>query len=114
MAALAEVLPGLEAFAQVLDRAAANAVLGIEQHSAGYWYPRAGWLRPAAVCRALLARHNIPVIEHCGPVELRAGDGRWHGFAGDKSIAHADCAICLLYTSPSPRDRTRSRMPSSA
>ena len=25
-----------------------------------------------------------------------------------------DHAICLLYTSPSPRDRTRSRMPSSA
>ena len=24
------------------------------------------------------------------------------------------CANCLLYTSPSPRDRTRSRMPSSA
>ena len=23
-------------------------------------------------------------------------------------------SICLLYTSPSPRDRTRSRMPSSA
>ena len=26
----------------------------------------------------------------------------------------ADCGGCLLYTSPSPRDRTRSRMPSSA
>ena len=26
----------------------------------------------------------------------------------------ADLSICLLYTSPSPRDRTRSRMPSSA
>ena len=25
-----------------------------------------------------------------------------------------DGEICLLYTSPSPRDRTRSRMPSSA
>ena len=25
-----------------------------------------------------------------------------------------DADICLLYTSPSPRDRTRSRMPSSA
>ena len=24
------------------------------------------------------------------------------------------CSLCLLYTSPSPRDRTRSRMPSSA
>ena len=27
---------------------------------------------------------------------------------------HCDRKICLLYTSPSPRDRTRSRMPSSA
>ena len=26
----------------------------------------------------------------------------------------ATCTSCLLYTSPSPRDRTRSRMPSSA
>ena len=25
-----------------------------------------------------------------------------------------EAGICLLYTSPSPRDRTRSRMPSSA
>ena len=25
-----------------------------------------------------------------------------------------ECIDCLLYTSPSPRDRTRSRMPSSA
>ena len=31
-------------------------------------------------------------------------------WAGDQ---HA-CWPCLLYTSPSPRDRTRSRMPSSA
>ena len=27
---------------------------------------------------------------------------------------HTQLKICLLYTSPSPRDRTRSRMPSSA
>ena len=42
---------------------------------------------------------------------------------GTKSIGIQPCneknhakfgAICLLYTSPSPRDRTRSRMPSSA
>ena len=26
----------------------------------------------------------------------------------------SDARVCLLYTSPSPRDRTRSRMPSSA
>ena len=37
---------------------------------------------------------------------------------GSKSIAHTHRGVlyrfCLLYTSPSPRDRTRSRMPSSA
>ena len=29
-------------------------------------------------------------------------------------LTFAERKICLLYTSPSPRDRTRSRMPSSA
>ena len=29
-------------------------------------------------------------------------------------VYHEDFDNCLLYTSPSPRDRTRSRMPSSA
>ena len=33
---------------------------------------------------------------------------------GSISIAYAPLGVCLLYTSPSPRDRTRSRMPSSA
>ena len=36
--------------------------------------------------------------------ETRFGDAPWN----------ARAAPCLLYTSPSPRDRTRSRMPSSA
>ena len=30
------------------------------------------------------------------------------------SVLVAQLLFCLLYTSPSPRDRTRSRMPSSA
>ena len=32
----------------------------------------------------------------------------------DRLNAYKNCERCLLYTSPSPRDRTRSRMPSSA
>ena len=32
----------------------------------------------------------------------------------EKSIVGRKINNCLLYTSPSPRDRTRSRMPSSA
>ena len=35
-------------------------------------------------------------------------------FAWHIGNRHVPCQICLLYTSPSPRDRTRSRMPSSA
>ena len=34
--------------------------------------------------------------------------------SGKSSLAFDTIFACLLYTSPSPRDRTRSRMPSSA
>ena len=36
------------------------------------------------------------------------------GSRGNAEIRAREAAACLLYTSPSPRDRTRSRMPSSA
>ena len=36
------------------------------------------------------------------------------GLADNQSSALLRLYLCLLYTSPSPRDRTRSRMPSSA
>ena len=36
------------------------------------------------------------------------------GLGGAIIIIPAMVMFCLLYTSPSPRDRTRSRMPSSA
>ena len=46
-----------------------------------------------------------------GPVHV-AGD---HEEATDGQVVVGDVRQpCLLYTSPSPRDRTRSRMPSSA
>ena len=35
-------------------------------------------------------------------------------FEGQNWISSTGYYVCLLYTSPSPRDRTRSRMPSSA
>ena len=38
------------------------------------------------------------------------GSFQWQRFCPADSVN----SICLLYTSPSPRDRTRSRMPSSA
>ena len=50
---------------------------------------------------------------------LTAGSS-WHAAGGihalnaDPNISALQAYTCLLYTSPSPRDRTRSRMPSSA
>ena len=60
----------------------------------------------------------------------KAGDNWFISIAGGASVLFGDqnseadfknrlnfapqFSVCLLYTSPSPRDRTRSRMPSSA
>ena len=41
------------------------------------------------------------------------GNGNRANYAGSMQMV-AQFHACLLYTSPSPRDRTRSRMPSSA
>ena len=55
-------------------------------------------------------------------IAIRGPAMRAQGFWRDETLLHhLDRAVarhpgktCLLYTSPSPRDRTRSRMPSSA
>ena len=39
-------------------------------------------------------------------------EGSWKDYG--LNISSKQVSFCLLYTSPSPRDRTRSRMPSSA
>ena len=43
--------------------------------------------------------------------------GRYNAYYADLTVGGTNATMytnCLLYTSPSPRDRTRSRMPSSA
>ena len=38
----------------------------------------------------------------------------WNSKSFEEKLSIVQVLSCLLYTSPSPRDRTRSRMPSSA
>ena len=62
---------------------------------------------------ATLGRGAAQVLSFLGyRPHLTVGDGA----AGWPEAAPYDAILvtCLLYTSPSPRDRTRSRMPSSA
>ena len=60
---------------------------------------------------------SVPVITVDGP--SGSGKGTIASSVAEKLGFHfldsgALYRVCLLYTSPSPRDRTRSRMPSSA
>src|SRR5665811_2539727 len=57
-----------------------------------------------------LGRHDLAGLAHL--VLMRLPPGVYGGAA--RTHGRAQCVGCLLYTSPSPRDRTRSRMPSSA
>ena len=52
----------------------------------------------------------------CGALEVKPDYGELKSFFVGPQFRENGVAslICLLYTSPSPRDRTRSRMPSSA
>ena len=56
---------------------------------------------------------RIVIVAHVAPDGDAIGSslGLWHFLnSQDKTVN----VICLLYTSPSPRDRQKSRMPSSA
>ena len=57
-------------------------------------------------------------MSNVAPIKIDTTDGRLpikdKGLVFQEFANPAEERSCLLYTSPSPRDRTRSRMPSSA
>ena len=53
-------------------------------------------------------------IIKAGKKAMDQGYTKYTAGPGMIEFRQAICENCLLYTSPSPRDRTRSRMPSSA
>ena len=57
-------------------------------------------------------REILDSNEQCTLIKVGAGEN-WHDFVA-WTLEHNLPGFCLLYTSPSPRDRTRARMPSSA
>ena len=85
-----------------------------------------GFLAPDFKHANLIARLVVIHLAHVELHEHQASPRRFFkiAFVGrvgdlrtDKSFAlilHRDFEFCLLYTSPSPRDNTTSRMPSSA
>jgi tRNA 5-methylaminomethyl-2-thiouridine biosynthesis bifunctional protein len=90
---LRDPLAAIPAFAQVLDAAAANRLLGIEQQQPGYWFPGAGWMNPVAVCRTLAERPGITLRSQCGPLELRRSGALWQVHAAGQPVAEAPCVV---------------------
>jgi tRNA 5-methylaminomethyl-2-thiouridine biosynthesis bifunctional protein len=87
------VLESLEMLARVVDPATASRLLGVKQPSAGFWLPEAGWIRPAALCRALLQHPLITVVEHCGPVQLTRDADCWVASVVGEPLARAGHAV---------------------
>ena len=59
--------------------------------------------------------NNVCHVGHCHPHVVKAATDQIAILNTNTRYLHANIVnYCLLYTSPSPRDRTRSRMPSSA
>ena len=78
------------------------------------WYERFARGEPGAIVVEATGIRDVP----SGPL-LRVGDDRFVPGLGElvsavRRASGGRTRVCLLYTSPSPRDRTRSRMPSSA
>ena len=78
-----------------------------------------GHLKPHCLRQSLISEGSPPPAGGSAPAVralIKKCPGQWPGhlnFLTPPSAA-ARKPACLLYTSPSPRDRTRSRMPSSA
>jgi len=90
----------------------------IQVHRPEVCYPVAGfpiiWTRPTQIDLPLISISGRELLADRGGVRERILYWVRVGEKFPTSWAQQRLIICLLYTSPSPRDRTRSRMPSSA
>lgn len=104
LATLRERLAGLEDLAAVLTAEEAAELLGEVPASDGFWFPGSGWLRPPALCRALVQHPLITLREHCGNIALRPSAAGWEAVANDKTLGSAQHAI--ICTGVSATDTT--------
>jgi tRNA 5-methylaminomethyl-2-thiouridine biosynthesis bifunctional protein len=76
-----------------LDRVEASVRAGIAVRSGGLLFPRAGWVRPPALCRALAANASIQVTLGHAALNLRKASNGWevHDRAG--AIANAPVVV---------------------
>lgn len=86
--------PGLATLYAYLEQEAASRTAGIALPGPALHFPDSGWLKPAAVCRALLSGPGIRVREGLGPVTLRREGDLW-SLLDDRGreLAQSPCVV---------------------
>lgn len=101
MGVLSERLAHVPELASVLDPEGAEQWLGVRPSRGGYWYPESGWLRPPAVCRALLEEAGVTAQENCPDFSLRQVSGGWQLCADGEICFEAECVVVCTGTAAS-------------
>ena len=98
-----------------MDSDAVRARTGMSYYRRAIHTPGTVLMQPAALVRGLgnSLPENVSFFENTSVLEIDYGSKVIAKTKGGKITAD-QCILCLLYTSPSPRDRSLSRMPSSA
>ncbi|MCQ4323600.1 bifunctional tRNA (5-methylaminomethyl-2-thiouridine)(34)-methyltransferase MnmD/FAD-dependent 5-carboxymethylaminomethyl-2-thiouridine(34) oxidoreductase MnmC [Stutzerimonas stutzeri] len=90
-AELADAFPA--ALVHPLAREQAEALAGVALPEGGLFYPEAGWAHPPALCRWLLQRPGIELLQHHEALELRRDGDHWQAMAGERLLAQAPVVV---------------------
>ena len=100
-------------YAQVLDVAGASACAGVPLAAGGLWFPEGGWIRPASLAGALIARSRARLLYGREAAALEQEGARWlvRGRDGE-AIAEAGAVVLAnagdaLHLAPSKHIRLR-------
>ena len=92
-------------FAQCLERGAAEALAGCALAGGGWWFPGAGWMRPASLIAAQLAAAGPALRAHFGArVEtITHSGGDWQALAADGKLIAAAPVLVLANSNDTTR-----------
>ncbi len=106
-----------DALVHSLDQEQASAVAGNPQKSGGLFFPQAGWVSPADLCRILLQHSNISFAQHQATAlkqvpqgwQVQCRDGTWLE-SSQLVLACANAATTLLPEAYLPLKRIRGQL----
>lgn len=82
-----------EDLVRLVNAEEASFIAGIPLSHAGLFLPSAGWVNPAAFCRALVDHPNIDVITATPALSLQQGDCGWRVWGENRLLAEAPVVI---------------------